>query len=382
MKIAKMRSRRVVVAAAAATVALFIAACGSGGGSSSGDSGQESYVIGATFPLSGEAASVGEFAVRGAELAAEYLRTNGGPDLRFSWEDSQLDTQVALQATQKLVNSGVAAVLSGGSSVLMAQAPVATRDQFLLVNIMAQSPVLAGASEWLFNILPTSDGELTELAEIAVKERGLRTIGMLVVDNDLGSGDAKVLTQEVEARGGSVPIVERFPVGATDMRTALLRIRDVNPDGLYIIGNTDELGYAISQAKELGLRSQLLGRTQSIDPSVLRRAGDAANGMIGVGTIFRPASDNEVGQRFLRDYQAAHNGEYPSVYAATTYDGVLLLGEALKTVGDDPARIRDFLRNVTDFPGAMGAITIGEDNTASYPLVRYEVVNGQVQTAS
>jgi len=364
-------------------VATFSAACGAGGGTSSnsasGAGPNATYTIGGVYPLSGESAAVGLAATRGAELAAKEVAATGGVKLKFSFEDSQLNTQVALTATQKLSGQGVHIILSGGSSVLLAQAPVATRDKLLLVNTMAQSPNLTGASDWLFNILPTSDAELAQVADIAINQLHLKTIGILVVDNALGKGDREVLTQDVKKLGGTVNVTESFKVGATDMRTALTRIRSANPDGLYIVGNTDEIGYAIAQTKELGLHAQLLGRTQNIDPGVLKAAGDAANGMVGAATVFRPSADNKAAQQFIDGYRAEYKTE-PTVYAAIAHDSVLLIAAALKSVGNatDSTALRQYFTTIKDFPGAMGPITIGPDNTATYPLFRYRVVAGKV----
>lgn len=350
------------------------------GGDNPASSGGDAFTIGAVQPLSGEAAAIGEFTTHGAELAADHLREEGVADLTFTWEDSQLDTQVGVTATERLIGQDLNVILTGGSSVIVAQAPVADREEVVLVNTMAQSPLLADVSDWVVNALPTSDAEIEQVADIAINDLGAETFGILVVDSDLGVGDRDVMTEQIEAGGGTVVASETFPVGATDMRTALTRIRSAEPDALYIIGNTDEIGQAIAQTQELGIETQLLGRTQSIDPTVLEAAGPAADGMIGVGTVFRPAEDNEIGQRFLSEYQERHGSE-PSVYAAIAYDATRLIGEVLADVGDDSdtEAIRDSLRATSDYPGAMGAITIGDDNTANYPLFAWQVVDGQVE---
>jgi branched-chain amino acid transport system substrate-binding protein len=248
-----------------------------------------------------------------------------------------------------------------------------------VLNNMAQSPLLEGLSDWLFNIIPTSTEELRQVAEIGVTDLGLKTFATLVVDSDLGKGDVDVLTGYIDDLGGEVVANESFPVGASDMRTALTRIRDINPDGLYLVGNTDELGNAIAQAGELGIKAQLLGRTQTLDPAVLSRAGAAADGMVGSATVFRPSEDNTVAQEFIDAYKE-HTGQEPSVFAAVAYDAVSLLGAAYTELGSDANSedVATWLNSQTDFPGVMGSIKI-VDGTAAYPLFQFEIENGAAE---
>lgn len=334
------------------------------------------FQIGTTEPLTGEAAVAGEWAQRGAEIAADHVLEEYGIELEFLWEDTQLDPQTTVAATEQLISDGIQVIMTQGSSVSLAQAPIATREEVPIINTGGQTPALAGASPYLFNALPTSRGELEQLADIAVDEMGLETFAMLVVDADLGQGDVDAFSEILDEKGAEVVAVETFPVGARDMRTALTRIRNEAPDALYIIGNLDEVGAAISQTAELGIEAQLLGRTQNISPAVLEAAGEAANGMVGVGTVFRPSEDNEIGQRFLEEHQERF-GEEPSVYTAINYDAVRMIADAIAAVGYDAQAITDHLAGLSGFSGAMGDITIDDTNTASYGLFAYRVEGGE-----
>ena len=366
--------------AVAIVVSLGLAGCSStsgSGGSPSSSSGAKSYVLGGTLPITGEAASIGLETEAAAELAASEAEKNGGPKITFNWQDSQLNNQTAVTALQKLHDAGVNIVLTGGSGVIVAQSKVADQNKTTLVNNMAQSPLLNNLSTNLFNFIPTADEELSTVADMAVKTRGYKKIATLTVDSDLGSGDVTSLTKDVEALGGKVVASETFPVGATDMRTALTRLRAVNPQALYIVGNTDEIGYAIAQAKELGLKAQLLGRTQDINPVVLTAAGPAANGMIGAATIFSPSASNKVGTAFAAAY-LKKTGKAADVYAAIAYDQTSIVIDALKHVGGSSAAVQKYLKGVKNYPGAMGSISINSSNTATYGLFKYVVKDGKV----
>lgn len=378
-----MSTPRLRLAGLVVLAALFavVSACGE----SDSGSGDDTLVIGGTQPLSGEGAAVGEFATRGAELAAKSINSDGGVlgrTIKFNWQDSQLDPQIGVQTAEKLMGDGIDYVLTGGSAVVLAQVPIAEREGALLLNPMAQTPALAGASKALFNMLPTSDGELKSMATLAIEDRGLKTIAILHVDTDLGTGDQKALTSIVEDLGGEIVADESYPLGATDMRAPLTRIKQKSPDALYIVGNPDEIGNAIKQASELGIDAQLLGRTANVSAETLKVAGDAANGMIGVGNVFRPDDAPPAGEAFAKAYQEAY-GEAPSVYAAISYDTIRLLAQAVEDADSvDPEKVRDALMKIDGFDGVMGPVAIGDDQTVSYPLFEFQVVNGTVEPLS
>jgi branched-chain amino acid transport system substrate-binding protein len=376
-----MYTRRFRLAGFAVLVALSAVLSGCGGGSSSsGDS--DTFVIGGTEPLSGDGATTGQDVTQASELAAKEINADGGvlgKQIKFDWEDSQLDPQVGVTTAEKLAGDGVQYIVTGGSAVVQAQVPVADREHVILLNPLAQAPALDGASSWLFNMLPTSNGELEAMAQLAVQDKGLKTIGILRVDTDLGTGNEQALEQIVPGLGGQIVADESYPAGATDMRAQLTRIKSKNPAALFIVGaSPDEIGNAIKQAKEVGLDAQLIGVTQSVSSLVLQVAGSAADGMIGVGNVFLPDQAGPTGQAFAKAYQDAY-GKAPSVYAAISYDTIKILAAAINKAGStDPDKVRDALKQISDFDGAMGSISMGDTQTVSYPLLKFQVTDGKV----
>ena len=338
----------------------------------------EPFVIGGVLPLSGANASFGEYVVNVAEMVKQQMTESGElgeHTLEFQWEDGVLDPQTSLIAFQRLEGK-MPVVLSAGSSTILAQLPEAERTETLLVNFASQPASLYGVSDWLFNAIPSSNAELEAIVALAQDDLGEKTLAILHSDSDQGVNDTKVLNEMWTEAGGEVVGEEAFAVGATDMRTALTRIRDTGADALFITGTISEIGYATAQVAELGLDVQLLGRTQNIDPQVFTIAGDAVNGLVGAGVVLRPS--NPSAEAFIKDYTDEF-GKAPSLYAAVAYDAIHIVLQAYLAVGTDSVAVRDYIAsNITDFSGVMGSISVGSDLTASYPIFTYEVKDGEV----
>lgn len=378
----KRYTRKLAITSSAAAIALLVAltGCTAETGETPAPEGPKEFVIGGVLPLSGSVAAFGEFVTTGAELAAEHIRESGvlGENtLSFTFEDGALDPQTTIIATQRVQERGINTVLTAGSAAILSQIPEAERTKTILVNVAAQSNNLFGVTDWLFNGLPSSNAELQQLVDLARGDLGLGRLAVLHVDSDIGVSDAETISRMWVAAGGEVVGTESYVSGATDMRTALTRIRAANPDALYISGQVGDMGYGIAQAKELGLSAQILGRTPNVDPQVFAVAGDAMEGMVGVGTIFRPSTPTA--QQFVAAYEAKY-GKSPSLYSAVTYDMVGILVKAYLAVGTDTTAVREWITggNVVDYDGAMGLITVDENFVATYPLFAYMVKDGQV----
>lgn len=364
-------------------VALLVAGCGSSGGSSGNTSTSGgTLTLGATWPLSGQGAALLKPVTEGAQIAVDEVNASGGvlgKKFKVDFKDTRLDPQLSVQTMEQYGSNDVHFVSTSGSAVIPPQLPVAARNKTVVLNQLAQSAKLTGASPWLFNFIPASTAELNDLAKLAVTERGFKKIAILSNNTALGEGDKAAFTKAVEGVGGTIARAETFTASATDFKTPLLRIQAASPDALYISGNPDEVALATKQVVQMGIKAQLLGRTQNADPTVLSEAGSAANGMIGVGNIFAPAADNKVGTDFAAAFTSKY-GAKASVYAALAYDSIKMLAQAMKDANSvDPTKVAEKLRTVKDFPGAMGSTTMGDGQTVSYPLYRYQISNGAVQ---
>jgi|GEM_PF-5886807 len=377
------RSPRTVIAAGVVLglTAAVLAGCDATGSEGGGEERTE-YVIGGVEPLTGSAAQFGDSAVAGGNIAVDEINAAGGINgipLRISWEDGQLDNQVSVAATQKLIQEGVPAVITSGGSVVLAQIPIAEQNEIVLLNMAASTPSLQGASDWLINTIPTSGLELRRIAELAINDLGAKTAAVLEVDNDTGKQGGAAFIEGFEKAGGEIVAVEVYPVGATDMKAQLLRIKNSNPDAVIVTGNIDEIGQAALQMRQLDIDAQQLGYTITLGPQALELAAGAMDGLVGIGTVFRPDPTNTLSEQFAKTFAEQNGGASPSVYSVLTYDTVKLVAAAIGAVGYDATEIRDYMIKMKDFPGAMGAITIGAGNTAEFDLFTYTIKNGKAE---
>ena len=146
---------------------------------------------------------------RGVELAVEEINVAGGINgrpIRLLTEDSQYRAPEAINAATKLyeVNKVEAAIMFGGSSLMIPVAELAQQKGKILLNTSSSSPKLPAPSRGRSGASsPSSTIMGKELGEW-VASRGAKTAAFVVPNNTFGTGLADAAAAAFEAKGGKV----------------------------------------------------------------------------------------------------------------------------------------------------------------------------------
>ena len=235
--------------------------------------------IGGLMPLSGDGAKYGQSAKSGIDLAIEGINAKGGVKghkIEVIYEDSQGLPTTGVSAFQKLITSNEKPAVIGGlfSSVTLAIAPIANREHVVVLSPTSSAPAITKAGDYIFRNCASDIFEGEIMARAAKETLGLTRIAIIYINNDYGVGIKNVFKKEFTVLGGKLVAEEAFPQGATDFRTQITKVKQFNPEAVYIIGYR-ELGSLLKQAKELGLNVQFLSTVMFEDPEILKIAGNA-----------------------------------------------------------------------------------------------------------
>jgi branched-chain amino acid transport system substrate-binding protein len=380
-----MRGRMVVALAAAGS--LLLAACGDGASGDSADStgggggGSEDYVAVWINPLSGASAAFGEASRGGVELALEDIKEAGGingAELEVLFEDNELQPEASITAYQRTIGRDPVTVMTAGSSVVLALAPLAEQDEIMLANIGAQSPALISPDlPQVYNFIPTSAAEADRLATRLTEDEGVTKVAVLSVDNDYGKDTTEAFRTAFEAAGGTISASEIHELGGTDMRTQLTKIKASDAEAIVFVSNVGEVGHSVAQAEELGIDLPRFGFTYALSPDNFEIAGDAMNGMKGIAVSF--VNDSETALSFAERYEKAY-GTWPNVTAAVSYDATMIIAEGLRKVGNDREALIDYVAGVKGHEGVLGTTNMTPERQSDFPLNEFEIVDGDIKT--
>lgn len=319
------------------------------------------YKVGVIVPLTGDAASLGNYARKAILLAHEGLPITVREKIQFLFEDDQLKAARTVSAYQKLTSvdkvDAVFVVGSGSGNVL---GPLAEKDKRLLVAIGASDKRFAVGTNYVFTHWVSPESETIPLIA-EVKKRNFGKIGIISSEQDGANALRDAFLQQLKDQGLGDRIVfdEKVVLEAQDFRALITKARSKNVDGLCTIILPGSLALFAKQARELQFPGDIFGYELFEDSNEVK----ASEGAL-VGKWYVNASDPT--NDFVTKFKAKYN-EHPGFAAGNAYDVASLVSFAASAYNGDNAKIADHLREIKDYHGAIGIYSATGDNRFALP---------------
>ena len=345
----------------------------------------EPIKIGFMGPLSGDAAVYGEPYRNMVELAINEINAAGGVNgaqLVPIYEDAKCNGKDATAAAQKLVNVDGVKVIIGPfcSGESLAAIPVAEAGQVALLSPGASSPDLTGKSRFFSRNYPSDATQGKVLAEAAYNLKKWKNVVMIQEQTDYALGIYNAFSSNFEKLGGKKVAKEEFPTTATDFRSMLTKLKALKPDALLVDAQTPANAERIlKQLKDLKWAPNLIVNDAiSGDPKTIETNKVILEGALAAEFGIDPT--NTKFQSAMAAYKAKYGVDAPyQSYAQTEYDAVYIVRDALMAIGNDGAKIADWLKGVTNWQGASGSVTIGADGDRVGGHVLKVIKDGKVE---
>ncbi len=333
-------------------------------------SGSGAIKVGLVVPLTGDVKTFGESARNGAMLAFDELNAAGGINgrkVQVVATDDKNDPTEAANAGAKLIDMDqVVAVVGSVSS--KCSSPLSDKCQASRIPMISPTSTNPKVTvdeqgrrkDYVFRACFIDPFQGTVGARFALDSLKAKTAAVMYdVGNDYSKGLADFFKAAFEQGGGRVVAFESYAKDDVDYSALLTKVKQSNPDVLFIPDYYNKVGLIARQARQLGLGSVLLGGDGWDSPDMLKIAGEAIVG--GYFTNhYSPDDPRPEVQEWVRKYEAKH-GQRPDALATLGYDAALLLIEALKkSANARPDEIKTALQNIKDFPCVSGRITFDE----------------------
>src|SRR3989304_3100923 len=327
--------------------------------------GEEVYEIGAILPLTGPAASEGEFQKLGIELATDEINQVGGikgKKITVFYHDSKYNAKEGISAFQALIWKKIPVVISTMSSVSAPLASYITEQNEYkgpVVFVTSSSDTgVTGKNDWVFRTFLLSENESKTMASFMVSKLGRKHIAVSYINDEYGLGAYKTLQNEVNVLGGKIVWKESFNKGETNHRNILEKLKTSQHDALYIVGQDKSYALAIKQCKEIGLSTQLFTTIALSVPEWRELIGDSAlEGIYYTEAYYSEDSHDKVVMKFVADYEKKF-GKKPNVVAAFTYTIMKMIYETIKDGEKDSSILKERIKDLKNIKSPVGDITI------------------------
>jgi branched-chain amino acid transport system substrate-binding protein len=220
-------------------------------------------VIGVVEPRSGVYAEIGEYGIKGVQLALDQYNAKGGvlgSELVLVAEDTQSVVNVGAQKARKLITERGAVMLVGevSSAVAAAMGAVASELNVIYMAAGANSNNITNedAKRVMFRTDLSNFQSNNAMSNYLLKNYGKKWY-FLTSDYTWGHTAYNVAARILKENGGTQLANDLVPFGTSDYSSYLLKIRQAKPDVLYLsIGGTDLINF-FKQFAGFGLKGTM-----------------------------------------------------------------------------------------------------------------------------
>jgi branched-chain amino acid transport system substrate-binding protein len=330
--------------------------------------------LGVSVPLTGYGASYGEDAKRAVDLAVEQVNAAGGikgDKIQTIVEDDAGQGKEGVAAIRKLIGTDkVQVVLSGMmSTAALPQAPIARESKVVYISTMSSHPDLTSPGGYIYRMSNTDALVARAEANFAAQKLNAKTAAGIFAQTDYGLNNSKSVRATFEASGGKWLGQDEFKQGATDFKTQIAKIKQLNPDMFFIVATHKEAAQMFRQMIELNFKPPTMGTSMLDDPAFFDLAGDTGNGVYMATNIRYQTPETA---KLRADYMAAFKAKYgrdPGVTADFYYDAVRLAVGAITAVGPNGPAINKWLADANGYPGVITTYSFNNIGDAIIPVV-------------
>ena len=328
--------------------------------------------IGVFEPLTGDNGGGGKQELDGINYANKMYPEVLGKKIQLVVVDNKSDKGEATTAVTRLIEKDkvVAIIGSYGSGVSIAAGDIIKNAKIPAMGASCTNPMVTEGNEFYFRACFLDPFQGRVMANYAIGQ-GAKTAAVIMQNGDdysVGLGNFFIdAFRELTGDSNSIVDISEFQVNDSDFNGILTNIKAKNPDVIFAPSSATTAPLIIKQARDLEIKSLIMGGDTWENPSVIEVAGEDAEGIV-LSTFFdeNDPATNEA-RVFVEGYKKELAGKEPIIpaVAALGYDAYLLVRDAIERAGStDGVAIRDALNATKDFEGVTGIINFTENGDA------------------
>ena len=299
-------------------------------------SAADTVQVGIVLPLTGSQAAFGEIEQRSFELALEEINAAGGINgkkLEFLMEDDTGRPEVGRSVAEKLITKDKVVMLGGGysSSVTAGLAGVAQQNRIpFLINTGSADDITEKGFDYVFRLNPPASEYSSGVEEFLEKVVKPKSVAILYENTKFGTSSSKSFAKSCEKLGIKVLLNEGYEHAGIDYKPILIRVKQLNPDILYMVSYVMDAALLMRQSRELQLTPKLFigGGAGFTLPEFHENAGVASNYVVSA-TLWHEVLPLPGAMDYFTKFKAKYNKD-TEYHGAEAYAAAYVIADALK----------------------------------------------------
>ena len=332
--------------------------------------------IGLNTELTGEVPAVGASCVHAAKLFVSEVNKAGGIDvggtnipLSLAIGDNISKPDQAAAVTQRLISQKGVLVMIGPntSSCSVPAAEIAESLGCLMIspwstNLGTTRNSITGAfKKNVFRACFTQASEAPALANFAFHDLHASKAAILYdMSSESPNSVAHQFQKAFTKDGGSVIAMQTYTTGDRDFSAQLTKIKDSEPDLIFLPAYYNDVPLIGEQARRLGIKAPFLGYNAWSTPEIITL--DTQHYLEGscFSNHFSTQSTLPTAKKFITAYQKKY-GQLPDDIAALTYDSMALAAAAITQAGVlNRTAVCNAMASLGKFNGVTGSFNYKE----------------------
>lgn len=315
---------------------------------------KEVVKVGVLLPLTGPVSEPGNNVLKGINIVIEKYNLQNKPKIKLFVEDSKANPKDGLLAYNKLTKIDNVKIILGDliSSVTLAIAPLADKEQIIILAPGSSNPNIKNSGEYIFRNWVSDDFDGKVMANYIYKNHTFRNIALIYLNNDYGIGLKDAFNKSFSELGGKIVYEDSYNPETIDFKSLILKIPS-KTDAIYLPGNPKENAILIKQLNELNVRKPLFSNISVDNNDFINIAKGKFDSIIYTTPFFDPTSDDSQ----IKDFNIIFKNKFgylPDVTAAHGFDAASILINALTKCNFDLSLLKDSLYKVQNFSGITG----------------------------
>ena len=344
-----------------------------------GISGETS--IGLLYPMTGRLAVTGAQMKQGFDMALEEINRaqRGDALIKFIPVDDTSTVDGAVEAYNRLIHETDVPAIIGPTTSSQCEAafPIAQENRIVAFSPTSAATGLSALGDFIFRVTLTSDAHIPSSVRVTKEKLDYKRVALIYDElHAIALSGANAFRQALTENGVEILTSETFQTGETDFSAQLARIKESNPEAIFIAALPQDMPEIMIQTRDLEIPFSVPFIVPELSIDDVRAAGAAGEGLISSASWLSTDS-NPLNQAFIHNYRATYGVE-PNTWTAHSYATVYILAEAIANAqSTDSEAIRDAMTNIKDSDTVLGKFSFDANGDAVHDAIILTVENGE-----
>ncbi len=340
--------------------------------------------IGVILPLSGSLEQFGKDAKNGLDIAFQNAPQIYDYDIKIILKDNRSDKIEASNIAKKMIQEDEVTAIIGGisSNNALETANVSNRQKTPFITMAATNFRVTFNKKYATRICYSDPYQGLIAAKWALDKNLTTAVLITSEDEEFSRSVSNGFKSYYNRNGGK--IFKNITVNSKekDYGYVIEELKDLNPQIIFLTGYYPEVAKIVTLLKNAEIPGTLIGTDAANYPEFIDMAKDNAKDFIAIGHFSKESAKSQKAKEFVKLYNFKYYKD-PSYMAALAADSYNILRYVIRKCidnskgADNKKCINSNLRDLKNFRGITGIITIDKNGNAIKPVVFDTVKDGK-----